>query len=176
MKDIYIFRGSPASGKGTITEAFLKEIDGKTAFLELDTFRWGFHLINRIVPDVTEDEHELAYKNYLTVLENYLSSGSYTIVTEGLFSWSSESPHGCIQDVLQLCKRYDYNAHPILLYAEYETLWQRNLSRDYSVPEEEFKSLYEHVMTERSDEELSINVGKNSIEQTVSELSSLLSN
>ncbi len=92
QKKIYIFRGSPASGKGTITEEFIKQLDGKIAFLELDNFRWGFHLKNRVVADIGQKEHLLAYKNFLSVLEYYLSDGSYTLVIEGLFSWRVAGP------------------------------------------------------------------------------------
>ena len=69
QKTIYIFRGSPASGKGTITNEFIKQIPGKVALLELDKFRWGFHLKNRKIVDITEDEHQLAYKNFYQSLK-----------------------------------------------------------------------------------------------------------
>jgi len=100
MRKIFIFRGSPSSGKGTITEAFMKKLGGRLAYIELDKFRWGFHLRNRTVPDIADDEHQLAYENYLAVLENYLKNGTYTIVTEGLFSWDTPGPHGNMQDIL----------------------------------------------------------------------------
>ncbi|MFP4022545.1 MAG: AAA family ATPase [Candidatus Paceibacterota bacterium] len=173
MKKIYIFRGPPSSGKGTITEVFLKTLDGKVAYIELDVFRWGFHLKNRAVPDVTIDEHELAYQNYLSVLENYLKNGSYTIVTEGLFSWSTPSPHGNMQDILTMCKKYGYSAHPILLFADKELLWERNTKREYFVPRQEFDELYDFVMQEKSDTETVIDVGNSSVEETVAKLRTL---
>jgi len=173
MKDIYIFRGSPSSGKGTITEAFLKTLKGKVVYIELDTFRWGFHLQNRTVPDVTIDEHTLAYQNYLSVLENYLKNGTYTIVTEGLFSWNKPGPHGNMQDILTLCTKYDYTPHPILLSADKELLWERNTEREYSVPRQEFDELYDFVMHEKSDTETVIDVGKSTVNETVSTLSKI---
>lgn len=167
MKKIFIFRGSPSSGKGTITEPFMKTLSGRLAYLELDKFRWGFHLKNRTVPDITEDEHQLAYENYLSVLENYLKNGTYTIVTEGLFSWDTPGPHGNMQDILKLCEQYECKAYPILLYAEKQVLWERNVKRPYAVPEEEFNTLYDFVMQKRSDKEIAINVGELSVEETV---------
>lgn len=172
MKKIYIFRGSPASGKGTITKEFLKLIPGKVVFLELDKFRWGIHLVNRKISEVVIEEHELAYKNYLSVLENYLKDGSYTIVTEGLFSWNTPSAHGNMQDIIKLCEEYNYSYKSILLFADYQTLWERNLEREYSVPENEFNELHHHVMQEQSDIEIKINVGF----ATVSESIGLLKN
>jgi len=174
MKQIFIFRGSPASGKGTITSEFLKIIPGRVVFIELDKFRWGFHLVNRSVPDIVDEEHQLAYKNYLSVLENYLSDGSYTIVTEGLFSTDTPSPHGNLQDVLSLCRTYNFNTSTVLLSADYDTLWDRNQQREYSVPEEEFIMLYKHVMDGDSNDDLILDVQKNSVSESVSTLGSLL--
>lgn len=170
MKKIYIFRGAPASGKGTITEAFMQKLPGKVAFLELDKFRWGFHRVNRSVFEVTEEEHALAYKNYLAMLENYLADGNYTIVTEGLFSSNTPSPHGNLEDVMSLVAKYDYEPVPILLYAPYDVLWDRNQKREYSVPEEEFKQLYDHVMQAESLEEHKIDVAQTSVDEAVAQL------
>jgi len=174
MKKIFIFRGSPASGKGTVTKEFLKLIPDKVAFLELDKFRWGFHLVNRQVSDVSVEEHQLAYDNYLSVLENYIKNGEYTIVTEGLFSWSTASPHGNMQDLISLCEKYDCSYQCILLSADREILWRRNLDREYSVPEDEFEELYSHVMQEVSDSEFIIDVGDNSVVESVEILKDLL--
>jgi predicted kinase len=167
MKNIYIFRGSPASGKGTITKEFSRLLPGKVVLLELDTFRWGFHLINRTVADITAEEHELAYRNYLSVLENYLRDGSYTIVTEGLFSWSTPSAHGNMQDILMLGREYSFLCKPILLFADYQILWERNLKREYSVPEDEFNQLHHHVMQEQSEDETRIDVGLLSVDESL---------
>ncbi len=175
MKKVFAFRGSPASGKGTITDQFKKLVPGRVAFLELDTFRWGFHLVNRTVPDIQDDEHQLAYENYLSVLENYLRNGSYTVVTEGLFSWNTPSPHGNMQDILGLCEKYGYPCQPILLSAEYDVLWQRNLCRTYAVPQGEFKALYDHVMHETSPEEFVVDVGRLTIDESVNLLKPLIS-
>ena len=37
----YVFKGAPASGKGTITKKFIKLIAGRVSLLELDNFRCG---------------------------------------------------------------------------------------------------------------------------------------
>jgi len=173
MSQVYIFRGSPSSGKGTITNAFIKELPGKVAYIELDKFRWGFHLLNRTIPEISNEEHGLAYKNYLAVLENYLADGSYTIVTEGLFSWNSEGPHGNMQDIITLCEKYDQPYQAILLFADKKILEERNRQRKYSVPEEEFDELYDFVMQERSDTEIALDVGTLSVDESVHTLLAL---
>ena len=167
QKKLFIFRGSPASGKGTITAAFVKLLPGKVALLELDKFRWGFHLTNRTIGDIAPEEHELSYINFLSVLENYLKNGNYTIVVEGLFSWSTPGPHGNMEDILNLCVKHSYQPVPILLYGDIETLWQRNLERKYSVLQEEFNELYYYVMNETSTDEIQIDVGANEVSKTI---------
>jgi predicted kinase len=174
MKQVYIFRCSPASGKSTLAKEFAKLIPGKVAFLELDTFRWGFHLVNRDITEVAVTEHQLAYSNYLSVLENYLADGRYTIVTEGLFSWNAESPHGSTKDIIALCEKYSRTYQSIVLSASPETLWHRNSEREYSVPKEEFEELYNHVTHEVSDTEFLLDVDSNSVGDSVQILSSLL--
>ena len=173
MSNVYVFRGSPSSGKGTITEAFIKELRGKVAYIELDKFRWGFHLLNRSIPEISEDEHHLAYKNYLSVLENYLKNGAYTIVTEGLFSWDTDGPHGNTQDIIKLCQKHNRTYFPILLFADKEILWERNGQREYSVPKEEFDGLYDFVMQKCSDDETAIDVGAMSVDESVQKILSL---
>lgn len=170
QKKIFMFRGAPASGKGTITKEFIKILPDKVAFLELDMFRWGFHLNNRTIPEITTEEHELAYANFLSVLENYLRTSSYTMVVEGLFSWSKPGPHGNMQDLLGLSDKYNCSSVPVLLYADKSILWQRNQDRDYSVPKDEFDELYSYVMEESSSDELQINVGKCDVSEIIETL------
>lgn len=174
MKQIYIFRGSPASGKSSLAKEFSKLIPGKVAFLELDTFRWEFHLVNRDITEIAVSEHQLAYTNYLSVLENYLADGRYTVVTEGLFSWNTESPHGNLHDVIALCNKYSRTYQSIVLSASSDTLWHRNSERQYSVPREEFEELYNHVTHEVSDTEFLLDVESNSVSSSIQILSELL--
>lgn len=154
----YVFRGPCASGKGTLTKAFAKTLSGKVALLELDEFRWRFHLIGRNVGDITEGEHYLAYQNFLSVLENYCKAGEYTLIIEGLFAWDTAGPHGNMQDILALFRRFHVNHMLFLLAAPYEVLWERNAKRQYVVPEDEFKMLHDYVMQKSSGEEIKIDV------------------
>jgi hypothetical protein len=171
MKKIaYIFRGPPASGKGTITELLIKELKGKTALLELDTFRWGFHYINRKIADIPDEEHAFAYQNLLLLLENYCKNGQYNLVVEGLFSWNPDCPHGNIQDILRIMKRHNFDTRIFLLSGDFSTLWDRNLKREYSVPEDEFKELYNFVMKETRPEETVISVNGKSPQEILDEI------
>lgn len=116
---VYIFRGAPASGKGTVVTEFAQLLPGPTALIEHDLFRWGFHLTGRTVTDVTSDEHKFAYDNMVALYENYLARGSYTIVVEGLFTYDdTESSQGNVQHLLDLAHHYGKEAVSIVLTAE----------------------------------------------------------
>ncbi len=169
-KTAYIFRGAPASGKGTLTKEFMKLLPDKVVYLELDALRWGFHLINRDVHDIEEEEHHLSYQNFLSLLENYCKNGQYTIVIEGLFSWDVPSAHGNMQDILSILNQYQYENKLFYLQADYETLWERNTKRDYQVPLEEFNKLHHHVTQKVSDSEIVIDVQNRTVEECIKEL------
>lgn len=161
----YVFRGAPASGKGTLVKEFIKLIPRKVAYLELDNFRWGFHLYNRQVKDVTPDEHKFAYENFLMMLENYCRNGGYNLVIEGLFSWEKRGAHGNMQDIIEILERYRFDYKAFYLSADYKTLWERNIKRKHIVPEEEFMTLFNYVGESDATKEIILDVEKNSPEQ-----------
>lgn len=169
-KQAYIFRGSPASGKGTLTELLIKEFKAKTALLELDTFRWGFHYINRKIEDISDEEHTFAYQNFLLLLENYCKNGRYNLLIEGLFSWNVNCPHGNVQDIVKILKHYNFDFRIFLLSADFDVLWDRNLKREYSVPKDEFSELYDFVTQEVRSEEIVINVSERNPQETLDEI------
>lgn len=146
MKSVYIFRGAPATGKGTLVTAFSKLLPKPVALIEQDTFRWGFHLIGRKVPDVSDVEHLFAYKNMVLLYEQYLKSGSYTIVLEGLFTWdTTNSSQGNAKQLVNMAREHDFNVKSIVLKADKEELLRRNYRREYSVPSDEFEMLYNNI-------------------------------
>jgi predicted kinase len=157
-KTVYVLRGSPASGKTTVTGLLVQSLPGRVATIELDTFRWNFHLRPRAVAEVGEDEHRLAYENFLSVLENYCRNGSYTIVIEGLFSWDRPSAHGDMRDILECLSRYNFRTRLVRLEAPLEVLWNRNMQRDYVVPRQEFEELFRNVMEKSGEPEERVDV------------------
>lgn len=160
MKKAYIFRGSPASGKTTLTKKYIKQFSGKCALLELDTFRWNFHLTNREICEVSLEEHYFAYKNFLMMLESYCKNETYDLVIEGLFAFDKKSPHGNMQEIMYILNKYNYKYEAFVLMADFETLWNRNLKRDYSVPRDEFIDLYNNVVEKIGKNEIIIDVGQ----------------
>lgn len=170
----YVFRGAPSSGKGTLAKEFIKLVPAKVAYLELDNFRWGFHLYNREVKDVRDDEHELAYENFLSVLENYSRNGSYNLVMEGLFSWRKHGAHGNMADIVNILEKYNIGYRVFYLKADFSTLQKRNSKRKHVVPEGEFKSLYDYVGEVEVGKEVVVDVEKNTPSETLNFLKKYL--
>lgn len=169
-KCAYVLRGSPASGKSTITALLLKRLQGRVATLELDSFRWSYHLKPREISEITDDEHLLAFSNFLSVLENYCANGTYTLLLEGLFAWAKASPHGNMKDILECLRRYGFHLVLVRLEAPLEVLWQRNLKRNYVVPRLEFEELFANVMEDSGIEERKIDVSNLSEEDTLEQI------
>jgi predicted kinase len=169
---VFIFRGAPSSGKGTLVPMFAKRLPMPVALIEQDKLRWGFHLIGRDVKDITEEEHRFAFKNTLLIYEAYLESGDYNIVLEGLFTWddTSASQGNCMQ-LIELAEQYNFSYKVILLKAEKKELLQRNAKREYSVPLEEFNMLYDKIYFKIGPEEIQIDSTGRSIEQVLSDIS-----
>jgi len=146
MKSVYIFRGAPATGKGTVVPEFCKLLPGPVAHIDQDVFRWNFHLIGRTVADVSEAEHALAYQNMLLVYEQYLRSSSYEVVVEGLFTWDdTSSSQGSAKHLAALAEQYGCSVKSIVLTADKQQMLERNARRGYSVPAAEFELLYSGV-------------------------------
>lgn len=143
---VYIFRGAPAAGKGSLLPSFCKLLPKPVALLEQDFFRWDLHLAGRTVLEVQDEEHTFAHQNLLLIYEQYLKSGKYTVVVEGLFTWDDpNSSQGNAKEFVQLAQKYGYDCTSVVLRADKNALLERNAAREYSVPPAEFDTLYESV-------------------------------
>ena len=169
---VYIFRGSPASGKGTVAPAFAQLLPKPVALIEQDKLRWGFHLIGRSVEEVTSEEHRMAYENTLIMFDRYLRSGKYTIVVEGLFSWDNDSSNeGSVRHFKELAKKYGFDITSIVLRADREVLMKRNRERPtYTTPDDEFNALYDNVYSKIDESEIAIDSTHQTAKQTLDEL------
>lgn len=154
---VYIFRGAPASVKGTVVPKFCELLPKPVALISQDTLRWGFHLIARNVQDVQDEEHLFAYQNTLVIFEQYLTNGHYSIVLEGLFTWDdTASSQGNVKELTELASRYGYAVQSVVLQADKDELLKRNAERPYSVPQEEFDLLYGNIYKTIDNSELII--------------------
>lgn len=168
---VYIFRGAPATGKGTVIPKFCELLPRPVAFISQDVLRWGFHLIGRKVSEVTDNEHVLANKNTELLYEQYLADGHYTIVIEGLYTWNDEvSSQGSAKKLVELAKGYGFNVKSIVLKADKEVLLSRNKARDYVVPLDEFNMLYSKVYDTIDASEIVINSTGQTADETLASL------
>jgi len=176
MKSVYIFRGAPATGKGTVVPAFIKLLPTPAALITEDTFRWDFHLASRTIQDVTDDEHMFAYRNMVRIYEEYLKNGTYTIVLEGLFTWDDmRSSQGSARELAEIARTHGFTVRSIVLKADKKELLKRNKLRNYSVPVDEFNQLYANVYKTVADEEMVIDSTHQTAEQTLETLKHLAS-
>lgn len=172
---VYIFRGAPASGKGTLLPKFCELLPKPIALIEQDQFRWGLHLIGRSVPDVSDSEHKLAHQNTLLIYEQYLKNGNYAIVLEGLFTWDDKtSSQGNAKELVELAKRYGYPCKSLVLRASKEELRARNAARLYTVPDQEFDTLYEKIYRVVDPGEVIVDSSRQDVEQTLAVLQKVL--
>lgn len=174
---VYIFRGAPASGKGTIAPEFAKLLPKPVALIEQDKLRWGIHLIGRAIQDITSEEHKMAHENTLFLYERYLQSGKYSIVVEGLFTWDDElSDQGSAKKFLELADQYGFESTSIVLTADKEVLMKRNLERSsYTTPVDEFTILYDGVYTTINEKEFVVDSTTATQEETLVKLRNLIS-
>ncbi len=168
MKSVYTFRGAPATGKGTLAPRFSKLLPKPVALIEQDTFRWGFHLIGRTVPEVSDSEHLFAYNNMVLMYEQYLRNGDYDIVLEGLFTWDDIiSSQGNAKQLLDMAHNFGFNTKSIVLKADKQELLTRNGEREYSVPADEFNMLYDNIYRVVDTREVVVESTGQTIEQTL---------
>ena len=171
MKTVYAFRGAPASGKGTLVPKFCELLSPPVAVIEQDKLRWGFHLVGRNIPDITDQEHAFAHRNTVLLYERYLQNGSYDIVLEGLFTYDdTSSSQGNVIELKALAKQYDFRFISIVLKADKEALLQRNAARTYSVPKDEFNALFDSVYGTIGSTELVIDSTSQTVEETLAAL------
>lgn len=172
---VYIFRGAPASGKGSLLPAFCELLPKPVALIEQDKFRWGVHLIGRNIPDVNDEEHLFAHQNTLLMFEQYLKNGGYSIVIEGLFTWDDESSsQGSARQLAGLAKKYGYPCKNFVLRATKEELLRRNAVRGYSVPFDEFDQLYSNIYRTIGPNEIVVDSSGQSLDETLLTLKSFI--
>jgi predicted kinase len=149
----------------------------KTSGLSITRYfvRWGFHLIGRSVPEVTDNEHVFANKNTELLYEQYLKEGTYTVVIEGLFTWDNgASSQGSAKKLVELAKKYGFAAKSIVLKADKDTLLARNAAREYTVPLDEFTMLYDNVYDTIDDSEIVVDSTNQTPEETLAMLRAII--
>lgn len=170
-KCVYIFRGSPLTGKSTLAPKFCKLVPAPSALIEHDMLRWGIHLGPRNITDVTSSEHRFAFENLRLLLEQYLKRGQHTIVIEGLFTYDdTESDQGDVESLRYLAEKYGYECKSIVLTADRSALEERNAKRKQSVPDDEFETLFSNIYKKIDLSEITVDTTHKTVEETLEDL------
>lgn len=167
-KNLYIIRGGAASGKTSITPLLAKELPSPVALLEQDNWRWGIHLVGRETRDVEKSEHAFADSLFMETLKSYLEHGKYTILVEGSFGWHpTEISTLSVHEITMLAKKYNYHTTSIVLKADIITQQNRNSTRKYTVPKDEFQEIYRAVYSYHDPSEIVIDSSGQNKEETL---------
>jgi len=160
-------RGCPAVGKGTIAIELADKLRGRVAKLTLDDFQWD----QTVTKKRTKKDFEVSFKNYLSVLENYLRN-NYNVISEDVwlryYGYPDKSTD--INKVIKLGKKYKAKIILILLKAKWNTIKSRNSVRHRIMKEKELKDLYEKIYSRKIKDELIVNVDGKSVKQITNEI------
>lgn len=172
---VYIFRGSPLSGKSTLAPLFSSLLPPPVAVIRHDMLRWDVHKMDRHFTKVTVEEHRFAFENLAVLFEQYLKNGTYSIIIEGLFTWDdAQSDQGDIATLRKLADRYGFLCKSIVLKANKEKLKERNRARSQEVPEEEFETLYRNIYRKIDPSEIVVDTTSATIPEVLSSLKILI--
>lgn len=171
QKIVYIFRGSPASGKTSLTKQLAKMLPKPVALLEQDYFRWGIHNFIKPKSKILHSEHKIADNNFMTILKEYLKNEAHTIIIDGPFTWDTEElGYVNSKKINKVANDYGYKCINILLRADKNILVKRNAKRKYSVPKKVFDEMYQIVYKKIDNKELVIDSTKLSKKETLDTL------
>lgn len=155
--DVYVFRGAPASGKGTVVPLFCAEMLQPVTLIEHDAFRWGPHTAGRPVADVSEEEHAESFRAMVAAYAGQVRQGEGVLVIEGLFTYDDEvSSQGNARELRRIAEDSGCAYTGIVLYAAKQVLLARNAARPYCVPADEFDRLYDGVYSRIGADEIVI--------------------
>jgi uncharacterized protein YraI len=109
----------------------------------------------------------------MQTLESYLEYGKYTIIVEGSFGWNQTSfTKISAKNITTLSKQYEY--HPISIVLKSKNQAERNLRRQYVVPDNEFKVICNEVYSCCDKSEYILDSSEQTITQTLDSLTQLI--
>ena len=166
--DVYLFRGSPLTGKTTLAPAFARLLPKPVAGIRHDMLRWDIPQMDRHFTAVPLQEHRFAFENLRVLFEQYLKHGAYKIVIEGLFTWDDpESDQGDVKTLIELAERYGASCKSIVLKATRAQLLTRNAKRSQQVPIDELDTLHRNVYRTIDTSELVVDTTVMSVDETL---------
>jgi len=136
MSKALIVRGYCGTGKSSVAKHIAKKND--FAFLEYDNFLWNMNTTR----EPSKFEYEITFKNFLSVLKNYLKTKKNILIEGPLVPRTNEDPFD-IKKVISLIKKSNYECKIVQLTANEDICVKRRLCCTNSTTE----SLYPHENT-----------------------------
>jgi gluconate kinase len=163
MAQALIIRGYCGSGKSTVAKAIAGQQGW--AFLEYDTFLWGF---NSFKTPKGED-YEITWKNFMSVLSNYVEANKSLVIEGPLVARTNEDPFS-LAKVQALLIAANYDLKIIQLRASDKILHKRMVARDHIVPTEEQQDFMTKHQAQTLDEEVVIDTSDLNAEKVLAQI------
>lgn len=167
MSKVLIIRGYCGTGKSSVAKHIAKKND--FAFLEYDTFLWNMNTTRK----PSKFEYEITFKNFLSVLRNYLKTKKDILIEGPLVPRTKEDPFN-IKKVISIIRKANYKCQIVQLTVEEPICVQRMKKRNHVVPRWErdmFKQKHDDSI--QSDEVI-IDTSNLTIRQTINKIEKLM--
>lgn len=164
MPKLIIIRGYCGTGKSSVAKRLARTM--KCAFLEYDDFLWGFNAMQKPTPAI----YKITYKNFMSVLKNYLDEKKDVIVEGPLVPRTNQDPFR-IKEVIALAKRKKYTIKPIQLTATDEVCVIRMRKRSHVVPKKERRMFAKKHQESVQPNEYVLDTSKLTLDETFAKVS-----
>ncbi len=167
MSQVLIVRGYCGTGKSSVAKHIAKKND--FAFLEYDNFLWNMNTTRK----PSKFEYEITFKNFLSVLKNYLKTKKNILIEGPLVPRTKEDPFD-IKKVISIIKRANFECKIIQLTANEDVCVQRMKKRNHVVPKWErdmFKKKHDDSIQKN---EIKIDTSSLTIQETINKIKKLL--
>lgn len=162
-RKVIIIRGYCGSGKSSVAKHLAKK--NEFAFLEYDNFLWNMNTTKK----PSKFEYEIAFRNFLSVLKNYLTTKKYILIEGPLVPRTKDDPFE-IKKVVSIIKNSNCELRIFQLIANETVCIQRMKKRNHVVPKWErdmFKQKHDDSIQKN---EIVIDTSNLTLQQTVNNI------
>ncbi|MCH7850761.1 MAG: AAA family ATPase [Nanoarchaeota archaeon] len=163
MSHILIIRGYSGCGKSTVSKYLASKYG--YACLEYDDFLFGMNGCKKC----GRFEHEIAFKNFLMVLSNYLKSNKNVIIDGPFFAISKFDPLD-FEKVLKKIKKSKTKFNMVQLVSNEQVQLKRMRKRNHVVPVWARRAIKKGVDSTRLEYEEIIDTSELSIRQVINRI------
>ena len=167
MALVLIIRGYCGTGKSTIAKYISKRY--QFAFLEYDNFLWD---LNSYVKPA-KSEYEITFKNFMSVLKNYLKTDKSILIEGPLVSRCGDDPFD-LKKVISAITKSNHQLKIVQLTATEDVCLQRMKNRNHIVPKWERDMFRKGHDDSIQKDEVIIDTTKLTLNQTINRIKKLL--